>query len=145
MCLHFSMQEEDILEVLLPSVICVHFSLLVDHLYRIGIHRITLWTYSCQDVSNRSWTPVCDGVKLMMKLLIISVTYRMPQNKVSDTIMHVTLNTINGVAQNKIITHNFFSRNTTNVAHPKFFCYNFNMGWKLIWPTWISLWDQCGF
>jgi hypothetical protein len=34
----------------------------------------------------------------MMKLLIISVTYNMPQNRVSDTITHVTLNDINGVA-----------------------------------------------
>ena len=33
----------------------------------------------------------------MLKLLIIGVTYHMPQNKVSDTIMHVALNTINGV------------------------------------------------
>ena len=33
----------------------------------------------------------------MLTLLIMSVTYHMPQNRVSDTIMHVTLNTINGV------------------------------------------------
>ena len=32
----------------------------------------------------------------MMKLLIISVTYDMPQNWVSDTITRVTQNTING-------------------------------------------------
>ena len=33
----------------------------------------------------------------MMELLSISVTYHMPQNRVSDAIMHVTLNTMNGV------------------------------------------------
>jgi hypothetical protein len=33
----------------------------------------------------------------MMKFLIISVTKHMLQNRVSDIIMHVTLNTINGV------------------------------------------------
>ena len=34
----------------------------------------------------------------MMKLLIISVTEHAPQNRVSDTIMHMALNTINGKA-----------------------------------------------
>ena len=33
----------------------------------------------------------------MMNLLIIGVTLHTPQNKVSDTSTHVTLNTINGV------------------------------------------------
>jgi hypothetical protein len=33
----------------------------------------------------------------MVKLLIISVTYNMPQNRISGTIIQVTLNTINGV------------------------------------------------
>ena len=32
----------------------------------------------------------------MARLLIINVTYHTPQNRVSDTILHVTLNTING-------------------------------------------------
>ena len=36
-------------------------------------------------------------VTLMLKLLIISVTYHMPQNRVSDTIMHVALNIVNNV------------------------------------------------
>ena len=35
----------------------------------------------------------------MMKLLIISVTLHTPQNSVSNTIPHVTLNTINNVVQ----------------------------------------------
>ena len=33
----------------------------------------------------------------MIKLLIINVTEHTPQNRVSDTIMHVTSITINGV------------------------------------------------
>jgi ABC-type nickel/cobalt efflux system permease component RcnA len=33
----------------------------------------------------------------MMKLLITSVTRYIPQNRVSNTIMHVTLSIINGV------------------------------------------------
>jgi hypothetical protein len=33
----------------------------------------------------------------MMKLLNLSVTQHTPQNRISDTIMYVTLNTINGV------------------------------------------------
>ena len=33
----------------------------------------------------------------MVKLLIIIVTLPIPQNRVSDTSMHVTLNAINGV------------------------------------------------
>ena len=35
----------------------------------------------------------------MMKLLITSVTWHMPQSRVSNTIMHVTLNTTNGVVR----------------------------------------------
>ena len=34
---------------------------------------------------------------LMMKLLIMSVTYNMPQSRASDTITHVTLNIVNNV------------------------------------------------
>ena len=35
----------------------------------------------------------------MMKLLFTSVTRHMPQNRVSNTIMHVTLNIINNVVR----------------------------------------------
>ena len=38
----------------------------------------------------------------MVKLLIINVTSHTPQNRVSDTIMHVTLNTIHGVVYIKL-------------------------------------------
>ena len=38
-----------------------------------------------------------------MKLLAISVTYYMPQNRVSDIITHVTLDTINGACQNDLL------------------------------------------
>jgi hypothetical protein len=37
----------------------------------------------------------CLEVTLVLELLIISATQRTPQNMVSDTIMHVTLNTMN--------------------------------------------------
>ena len=33
----------------------------------------------------------------MMMLLIVNITQHMPQNRVSNTFTHVTLNTINGV------------------------------------------------
>ena len=39
----------------------------------------------------------------MVKLLIISVTSHTPQNGVSDTIMHVTLNAINGVVAAAVV------------------------------------------
>ena len=39
-CIHFSKQEKDMLSILMPSVICVHFSQLVD-CCNIGIHLIT--------------------------------------------------------------------------------------------------------
>ena len=39
----------------------------------------------------------CHEVTPIMKFLFISATQHTPQNRVSDTIMHVTLNTINGV------------------------------------------------
>ena len=38
----------------------------------------------------------------MVKLLINSVTYHMPQNRVSEIIMHVALNTINNVLNSLI-------------------------------------------
>jgi hypothetical protein len=37
----------------------------------------------------------------MVKLLVINITYHMPQNRVSNTITHVIGNTINGVAQTR--------------------------------------------
>ncbi len=39
----------------------------------------------------------------MMKLLVISVTEHIPQNKVIHTITHMTLNTINGVLEVSIL------------------------------------------
>ena len=39
----------------------------------------------------------CHEVTIMVMLLIINVTSHTPQNRVSDTIKLVTLNTINGV------------------------------------------------
>ena len=50
-------------------------------------------------------------VTLIMKILIISVTYHTPQNRVSDTSMHVTLNTINNVVLNIV----FFVSNSYNI------------------------------
>ena len=44
----------------------------------------------------------------MLKLLVISVTYHMPQNRVSNILTHVTLNTMNGVV--------YFNYNTYNEA-----------------------------
>ena len=38
----------------------------------------------------------------MVKLLVISVTYDIPQHRVSNTITHVTLNTINGVDDKRV-------------------------------------------
>ena len=38
---------------------------------------------------------MCLEATLMVKLLIIGVTKHTPQNRVSDTILHVTLNTLN--------------------------------------------------
>ena len=39
----------------------------------------------------------CHDVTILLKLLIISVTLHTPQEKVSETLTHGTLNTINGV------------------------------------------------
>jgi hypothetical protein len=38
----------------------------------------------------------------MMKLLVISVTYHKPQIRLSDTSMHMTLNTMNGVVEGSL-------------------------------------------
>jgi hypothetical protein len=40
---------------------------------------------------------------LMMKLLINTATYHMPQNRVSDIIVHVTLNTRNNVHLSRLL------------------------------------------
>jgi hypothetical protein len=39
----------------------------------------------------------------MGKLLIINVTYHMPQNRVRDTITHVTLYTVNGGVEHQCV------------------------------------------
>ena len=49
----------------------------------------------------------------MMMLLIINVTYHTPQSRVSDTITHVTLNSINGVVLGCV---NFLALNV--LVHP---------------------------
>jgi hypothetical protein len=38
----------------------------------------------------------------MVSLLVGSVTYHMPQNRVSDIIMHVTLNIVSSVAMSSL-------------------------------------------
>ena len=49
-----------------------------------------------KNISKCSNTKYCEVIP-RMKLLIISVTWDTPQNRVSDTITHVALNTINGI------------------------------------------------
>ena len=54
----------------MASATCVYFSQLVDH---------------CHDIMSMILT-------LMVKFLIINVTWHMPQNRARDTLTHVTLN-----------------------------------------------------
>ena len=97
MCLHFSMQAEDNLEHIDVKSHCVPFWSTCRLWCGIGIHLITF-----QDIPMPRYQQVylnakCHVVTLMTKFLIISVNQHMPQNRVSDTFMHVTLNAINGV------------------------------------------------
>ena len=46
-----------------------------------------------------------------MKLLVISVTEPTPQNRVSDAITHVTLNTISGVCSTLLTMYVLISAN----------------------------------
>ena len=45
----------------------------------------------------------CHELILMIKLLIVNVIQLTPQNRVSDIVMYVTINTINGVVQVHIV------------------------------------------
>ena len=66
-------KRKTMLSTLMPCVICVHFSQLVDHCVTWACSSKHYSWYSCQRISKRTWTP-------------------------SVTITHVTLNTINIVA-----------------------------------------------
>ena len=52
----------------------------------------------------------CREVTSMVKVLIINVTWHVPQNRASDTITHVTLNTINNVVVSTLNVHQIFNR-----------------------------------
>ena len=91
MCLHLSMEVEDFLSILMPSVIC-------RPLCNIGMHLITLLNILLMPRYQKARSNAkCHEVTLMVKSLVIIVTYHTPQNRVIDTIIHVTLNTINNI------------------------------------------------
>jgi hypothetical protein len=87
MCLHSSLHEESILEHTNAKCHLCMFSSSCKLLCNIGIHLIL--KYSCQDISkarfNTKWH---EAIALTVKLLIISAAQHMPQNRVSNTIMH---------------------------------------------------------
>ena len=51
---HFGIQGEEFLNTLMPRAIFVHFSQLVDQLFNIGIHLITLLNILFQGISKRT-------------------------------------------------------------------------------------------
>jgi hypothetical protein len=82
----------------MASVICVHFRQHVDPcVNHIGIHLITLLNLFLPIYQQAHSNAKCHEVRLTVKLLNINGTLHMHQNRVRDTITHVTLNTINGV------------------------------------------------
>ena len=95
------------LSILMASVICVHFSQLVDHYVHMHPpHNIIEITHSKILVSalqhqvsrGDTYSEVADH----------QCTQDTPQNRVSDTIMHVILNTINNVVRLLDWYHFFF-------------------------------------
>ena len=66
------------------------------NVHKHNIHLTTLLTIVMPRYYKAHLNTKCREVTLVMKLLIINVTQNMPQNRVSDTITHVTLNTMNG-------------------------------------------------
>ena len=79
----------------MPSAICLQFKSTCRPFCNIGIRLILLSIHSKQDISKR--TAKYHEVALMVNLVIINATWHTPQNRVNDTITHVTLITINGV------------------------------------------------
>jgi hypothetical protein len=79
------------LGILMPSVISVHFSQLVDQSVTYAHTSLHYQTYSCQDISQVSWGDT-NGEVVDHECNLGST-----QNRVSDTITHVTLNIINDV------------------------------------------------
>ena len=101
MCLHFSMQEDDILEH--TNVKCYLCKLqstcrpLCKMIGGRGVHLITIFNILMPRQQQVHLNTKCHEVTLQVKLLNISVTQDTPLNRVSDIITHVTLNTINFV------------------------------------------------
>jgi hypothetical protein len=87
--LHFIMQGEDIIEHTNDNVSCVYVSMCK--------RKILLSIQNMKILVSALERQVDHEVTLMVKLLIKRVTYQSSPNRISDTIMHVTLNTINNV------------------------------------------------
>ena len=105
MCLHLSVQEEEVLEhTNAKCQLCTPLST-GRPMCDISIHLITLLNILMPRYQDVHLNANYHEVALMMKLLVTSVTWRRPHNKVSDTNSHATLNTINGVLARKMLVH----------------------------------------
>ena len=105
MCLHLSVQEEEVLEhTNAKCQLCTPLST-GRPMCDISIHLITLLNILMPRYQDVHLNANYHEVALMMKLLVTSVTWQRPHNKVSDTNSHATLNTINGVLARKMLVH----------------------------------------
>ena len=105
---------------------CVQVDILCSSLHLRLLTFIGLLTFSvCVHIQciNTNYPFQCREVTMIVKLVIINITQHTPQTKVSDTIMHVTLNTINDVVEfedNKLkfktsCLYPFFNGNLENI------------------------------
>ena len=97
MCVHFCMQKEDVLEHINVKCYLCALSSTCRPLCDVGIHPITLLNILMPRCQQADLNAKCHEATLMVKLLVMGVTQHTPQNKVSDIVTHVALNTINGV------------------------------------------------
>ena len=92
--LRFSMQGEDTIEHTSGKCHVFTFWSTCRPLCNICIHLITLLNILCVKILKAPLNAMCQ--KGDTKLSTINVTYHTPPNRVSDTTMHVTLNTMHG-------------------------------------------------
>ena len=97
MCLHFNMQEEDILEHTNGKCHLCTLQSTYRPLWNIDIHLITLLSILMSRYQEAHSNAKCHETALIVKLLIINVTQHPLQNRVSGIVSHVTLNTIANV------------------------------------------------
>ena len=106
MCLHFCMQEGDIIGHSIGKCHLYKLQSICRPLCNIGMHLRTLLNIPTHvKILVTHMNAKCHKLTFKMKLIINFVTQHSSQNQVNYTITHVTLNTINDVLETTPLSH----------------------------------------